>query len=39
MTKQIISRGCEFGGLYILDYILLSYVACSRVTTPFEIHY
>ena len=38
MTKQIIGRGREFGGLYILDPTLPIPIACSGVTTPFETH-
>ena len=38
MTKQIIGRGGEFGGLYILDPIVPRPIACSGVTTPFETH-
>ena len=38
MTKQIIGRGCESGGLYILDHAVPRHVACSGVTTPFETH-
>ena len=38
MTKQIIGRGCESGGLYILDPTYPRPIACSRVTTPFETH-
>ena len=38
MTKQIIGRGCESGGLYILDYPVSRPVACSGVTKPFETH-
>ena len=38
MTKQIIGRGCESGGLYILDSTIPRPIACSRVTTPFETH-
>ena len=38
MTKQIIGRGCEFGGLYILDHTVPRPVDCSGVTTPFETH-
>ena len=38
MIKQIIGRGCESGGLYILDPIVLRPIACSGVTTPFETH-
>ena len=36
MTKQIIGRGRESKGLYILDHAVPRPVACSRVTTPFE---
>ena len=38
MTKQIICRGHESGGLYILDPKVPRPIACSRVTTPFETH-
>ena len=38
MTKKIIGIGCESGGLYILDHVVPRYVACSGVTTPFEMH-
>ena len=38
MTKQIIGRVREYGGLYILDHVLLRLVSCSGVTTPFESH-
>ena len=38
MTKQIISRGRESKGLYILDHAVLRPVPCSRVTTPFKTH-
>ena len=38
MTKQIIGRGRESGGLYILDPTILRPIACSGVTTPFETH-
>ena len=38
MTKQIIGRCREYGGLYILDPIVPRPIACSRVTTPFETH-
>ena len=36
MTKQIIGRGRESRGLYILDPTVPRPIACSRVTTPFE---
>ena len=39
MTKQIISRGHESRGLYILDPAIPRFVACSGVTTLFETHY
>ena len=39
MTKQIIDRGRESGGLYILDPTVPRLIACSRVTTPFDTHY
>ena len=38
MTKQIIGRGREFGGLYILDHTVSRPIACFGVTTPFETH-
>ena len=38
MTKHIIDRGCESGGLYILDPTVPRSIACSGVTTPFETH-
>ena len=38
MTKQIIGKGRESGGLYILDPTTLRLVACFGVTTPFETH-
>ena len=37
MTKQIIGRGHESGGLYILDHAVPRPVACSGVTTQFEM--
>ena len=36
ITKQIIGKGREFRGLYILDHAIPRPVACSGVTTPFE---
>ena len=39
MTKQIIGRGLEFGGLYIFYPSVTRLVACFGVTTPFETHY
>ena len=38
ITKQIIGRGHEFGGLYILDPTVLRPIAYSRVIIPFETH-
>ena len=38
MTKQIIGRGRESGGLYILDPTFQRPIVCSGVTTPFETH-
>ena len=38
MTKQIIGRGRESRGLYILDPTIPRPIACSGVTTPFETH-
>ena len=39
MTKQIIGRGHESGGLYIIVHAVLRHVACSGVTTPFKTHH
>ena len=39
MTKWIIGRGSESGGLYILDHALSRHVACFGVTTSFGTHY
>ena len=36
--KQIIGRGHEYEGLYILDTEVSKSVACSGVVTPFESH-
>ena len=38
MTKQIIGRGYEFGGHYILDDQVPRSVACSGGSSTFEIH-
>ena len=38
MTKQIIGRGNESGGLYILDFAVPRPITCSRLTTAFETH-
>ena len=38
MMKQIIGRGRESGGLYILDHIVPRPVTSFGVTTPFETH-
>ena len=37
-TKQIIGRGRESGGLYILDTEVPKFVVCFGVVTPFELH-
>ena len=39
MMKQIIGRGHESGGLYVLDPAILRPTVCPGVTTPFETHY
>ena len=39
MMKQIIGRGSESGGLYILDPTIPRHIACSGVTTSFKTHY
>ena len=39
MTKQIIGKGRESRGLYILDRAIPRHVSCSGVTTSFETHY
>ena len=36
--KRIIGRGCESGGLYILEPEVLTSVACSKVVTLFQLH-
>ena len=38
MTKRIIGRGRESGGLYILDIEVPKSIACSGVLIPFELH-
>ena len=38
MTKKIIGRGRESGGLYILNPTVSRPIACSGVTTQFETH-
>ena len=38
MTKQIIGRGRESGGLYILHPAVPRPITCYGVTTPFETH-
>ena len=37
-TKQIIGKGHESGGLYILDTQIPKSIACSGIVTPFEAH-
>ena len=36
--KWVIDRGCESGGLYILETEVPTPVACFRVVTPFKLH-
>ena len=38
LTKQIIGRGRESGGLYILEIEVPQSIACPRVVTLFELH-
>ena len=38
MTKQIIGRGHESRGLYILDPTVPIHIACFGATAPFETH-
>ena len=38
LTKRIIGRGREFGGLYILETEELKFVPCYEVLNPFELH-
>ena len=38
LTKQIIGRGRESRGLYILETDVSKSIACSGVVTPFELH-
>ena len=38
MTKKIIGKGHESGGLYILDTQVPRSIACPSVLTPFEAH-
>ena len=38
VTKQIIGRGCESGGLYILETEVSKFVVYSGIVTPFELH-
>ncbi|KAA0066246.1 putative mitochondrial protein [Cucumis melo var. makuwa] len=39
VTKKIIGRGYESGGLYLFDYQVPQVVACPVVPSPFEVHY
>ena len=39
MTKQVIGRGQESGGLYILDLKLPKLIACSRIASLQEVLY
>ena len=38
LTKRIIGRAREYGGLYIIEIEVSKSVACSGVVTPFELH-
>ena len=38
MTKQILGRGHESRGLYVLDTLVPRPVACSSALQPFVIH-
>ena len=38
LTKRIIGRGRESGGLYILEKEVSKSIACSGVVTPFKLH-
>ena len=38
MTKKIIGRGYESGGLHLFDHQIPKVVACSGVTSPFKVH-
>ena len=38
LTKRIIGREREYGGLYILETKVSKSVVCSGVVTPFELH-
>ncbi|XP_019153533.1 PREDICTED: uncharacterized protein LOC109150012 [Ipomoea nil] len=38
LTKRVIGKGREFGGLYVLDTTRREPVACSGVVTPVEAH-
>jgi len=38
MTKKIIGKGLESGGLYILDTQIPKSIACYGITTPLEVH-
>ena len=37
LTKRVIGRGCESGGIHILETEVPKFVACSGVT-PFKLH-
>jgi len=38
VTKKIIGRGYESGGLYLFDHQVSQAVACPIVPSPFEVH-
>ncbi|KAL0560692.1 hypothetical protein IC582_001103 [Cucumis melo] len=39
VTKKIIGRGYELGGLYLFNHQVQQVVACPVVPSPFEVHY
>ena len=38
LSKRVIGRGCESGGLYILETEVSTHVAYPGVVTPFELY-
>ncbi|KAA0043159.1 gag-pol polyprotein [Cucumis melo var. makuwa] len=38
VTKKIIDRGYESGGLYLFDHQVSQVVACPVIPSPFEVH-
>nr|XP_009763399.1 PREDICTED: uncharacterized protein LOC104215329 [Nicotiana sylvestris] len=37
-TKQIIGKGSESGGLYVLESQVPKSISCSTVLSPFDVH-